>query len=155
MTPFLFDPLPFKLNLWLSARLLPVAAKRADLAPLLASATPAAGQPLYPGRTADGVVSAIKATCARPWRMRGRRCLREGLLAFRFLRLAGIPATLHFGVDRHSINAAKLKAHCWVSVGDEVVINPPEPDMVCIYSYDGRPGAAPSATLSAEAVSDD
>ncbi len=154
MTPFLFDSLPFKLNLWLSARLLPVAAKRADLMPLLAVATPPADYRIYSDKSAEGVVSAVKATCARPWRMRGRRCLREGLLAFRFLRLAGIPATLHFGVDRHSVNAAKLKAHCWVSIGDDIVINPPDPDMVCIYSYDGRPDTAPATTISAQAVSD-
>ncbi len=153
MTPFLFDYLPFKLNLWLAARLLPVAAKRAELSRLLAAATPPSGRHPYAGQSTDAIVAAVKTTCAHPWRMRGRRCLREGLLTFRFLRAADIPATLHFGVDRRSMNAAKIRAHCWVSVGDEIVINPPEPDMICIYSYDGRPDAAPVVKLSAEAVS--
>ena len=60
----------------------------------------------------------------------------------RFLTLAGVPATIHFGVDRTSIGKAKLAAHCWVSADDMPVLNPPEPTMVTIFTEKNRVGTA-------------
>lgn len=89
---------PFRLNLWLAARLMPAFVKRRDLNRILANATPEADQlgslPLGPVE----IVESVKAVTARPWRMKGRRCLREGLLAFYYLKLSGKHPLLRFGL---------------------------------------------------------
>ena len=70
--------------------------------------------------TQEQVLLAIERRLRSPWRMRGRPCLRRGLLTFYFLRLAGIPAVLHFGVYR-----AGEQAHCWVEVDGQCIADPP------------------------------
>jgi hypothetical protein len=130
--------LPFQANLWLSARLLPTVARRNDLEPLLSMATPAAGERAYGELDATTIVGSVKAVVARPWRMRGRRCLREGLLAFHFLSLAGHAPLLHFGVIPKSLKSDRPSAHCWVSVGGEIILNAPAQPMHELFVYDGR-----------------
>lgn len=149
MNPYPPAWLPLRPSLWLAARLLPVLAAKRELGPLLAASTPPDGSMPYRGAAAADIVGHVTALTARPWRMRGRRCLREGLLAFRYLRLAGFPAVLRFGVDRTSLGETRMKAHCWVTVGDEVVLNPPQPGMVEIMAHDGGAPAARIASLSA------
>jgi hypothetical protein len=70
--------------------------------------------------------------------MRARRCLREGLLGFRFLRLAGFYPVLHFGVEPESVAAEHLRAHCWITLADSCVLNPPSETMVRLFSWDGE-----------------
>jgi len=73
--------------------------------------------------------------------MRDRRCLREGLLAFRFLSMAGHTPVLRFGVERGSVALGQsLSAHCWIDVENETILNPPLPDMVEILCH--TPSAA-------------
>ncbi|TIS71759.1 MAG: hypothetical protein E5W99_27790, partial [Mesorhizobium sp.] len=43
----------------------------------------------YRGLPCSYVVGRVNRTVRHPWVMRDRRCLREGLLGFRFLRMAG------------------------------------------------------------------
>jgi hypothetical protein len=139
MTPF--PPpglLPFQTDLWLAARMLPMFTRRNDLEPLLLLATPARGRRAYEGLAADAIVDAVKASVARPWRMRGRRCLREGLLAFHYLTLAGHAPLLHFGVITQSLGGDKPSAHCWVSIGGEIVLNPPGKPMHELFVFDGK-----------------
>ena len=139
MTPF--PPpglLPFRTNLWIAARLMPMFTKRNDLEPLLLMATPAAGTHAFDDLTADTIVAAVKAVVARPWRMRGRRCLREGLLAFHYLSLAGYAPLLHFGVVPQSLRGKKTAAHCWVSIDGETMLNPPRRAMHELFVYDGQ-----------------
>ncbi len=135
-------PLRLRWQLWWQARLLPVAARRRSLLQLLQAALPARPDSRW-HPAAAAVVEPVLASVARPWRMRGRRCLREGLLAFRFLRLAGHPAVLHFGIDPQSLRGERVRAHCWVSVGDEILVNPPQPELpgrnfVEIFKFDGE-----------------
>ena len=91
----------FRVHLWLSARLMPVLVGRRDfervlkLAPLQLSAP-------YRDLPWTYIVHRVKRTVRRPWLMRDRRCLREGLLGFRFLRMAGLDPELRFGVDARS-----------------------------------------------------
>jgi hypothetical protein len=139
MTPF--PPpglLPFRSDLWVAARLLPMFARRNDLEPLLAMATPMPGARANVDLGVQAIVEAVKASVARPWRMRGRRCLREGLLAFHYLALAGHAPVLHFGVVPQSLKGKKPSAHCWVSVGGQIVLNPPGRPMHELFVYDGR-----------------
>jgi hypothetical protein len=84
------------------------------------------------------ILVAVKAAVARPWRMRGRRCLREGLLAFHYLSLAGHKPVLHFGIVPKSVLTARPRAHCWVDLNGCTVLNPPQEPMLELFSYDRR-----------------
>lgn len=117
---------------------LPRLVRRLPLTHLLADMLPGETEArwrLPPGE----IVAAVKGVLAKPWRMRGRRCLREGLAAFHLLRRGGHPAVLHFGVDRRSTRAARLRGHCWVSVGGEILLNAPPPEFVELFAYSGQP----------------
>ena len=153
-------PLRLRWRLWWLARTLPVAVRRRSLLELLRQATPAAADPHW-RPSAPAAVAPVLAAVARPWRMRGRRCLREGLLAYRFLRLGGHPAVIHFGVLAGGAPGERTRAHCWVSVAGEVLVNPPEAEgggrrMVELFRFDGaacdprgrRLGALPSVAFA-------
>ena len=127
----------FAIHLWLAARWLPMTAKRRDIEPLLLAITPAEGQAPYRGLASAEIVAAVRRTVAKPWRMRGRRCLRESLLAFRFLRLAGHPAVIHFAVAPGRSEADRLRAHAWVSLDGICLLDPPGREMVALYDWDG------------------
>ena len=125
---------------------LPVLALGKDLQPLLARAAPGRGTP-YSGLSPDTIARCCRKVVRRPMLMADRPCLREGLLLNRFLAMAGFAPTLHFGVDRASLNTPRAKAHCWVRLG-ESVFNPPDPDMVEIYTHRNwcKDGGANGAT---------
>jgi hypothetical protein len=153
MTPFPPTWIPFRANLWLAARLLPFFAKRRPLDSLLAMATPPQSAAMTSPPSVSAIVEAIKAAVARPLRMRGRRCLREGLLAFHYLSLCGYRPILHFGLERDSLNRSRRSAHSWVTVKGETVLNPPSESLIKLFSYDGtKPIAAKQ--LSFEQIAD-
>ncbi len=131
------DRLPFRWNLWASARLLPLVASRLSLAKLLELATPDSGSADYSGLSQQEILGAVKAVTRRPWRMRGRRCLREGLLGYRFLAMAGYHPVLHFGVIPSTMATNRPRAHCWISLDGEVVLNPATEPMLELFSYEG------------------
>jgi hypothetical protein len=91
----------------------------------------------YVGLAAEEMVKRVKLACRKPWLMRDRRCLREGLLAFRFLSMAGYRPILRFAVERTSIAQGSLSAHCWIELGGVVMLNPPTPTMVQIMTWPG------------------
>lgn len=132
----------FRLELWLRARLLPFRlARDLPLEDALRLATPR-HPPAYPGLPVAYVAKRVARTVRRPWLMRDRRCLREGLLGFRFLREAGHDPLLHFGVDPASLGAPRLAAHCWVSVDGEIVLGPPRTQLIGLHVYPGKDEAA-------------
>ena len=144
--PGLLCRLRFRLALWLWARILPLAAYRRDLTPLLELARPRAARP-YGGLDAAFIVGRVKSICRRPRLMRDRRCLREGLLGYRFLCLAGHAPTLRFGVERDSVTEKRVRAHCWIDLGGEAILNPPSPGMIEIFQVGaggGTPTGAPA-----------
>ena len=129
----------FRLALWFWTKLLPLLAWRGrSLSSLLALAKPRDTTP-YSGIPADYIINRVKKATKRPVVMSDRPCLREGILAHRFLRLAGYEPTLHFGLDRESIARSALSAHCWVVLGRKIVLNPPTPSMmeILVYANDG------------------
>lgn len=126
----------FKVALRIWASLLPVLAWRRDLGSLLPLAMPRRARSFH-GLAADYILRRVKKRTRRPWLMRDRPCLREGLLAIRFLRLAGFEPTLHFGVDRTSVAYDVLSAHCWVVLDRKIVLNPPAPSMVEVLVFTG------------------
>jgi hypothetical protein len=128
---------PFRLNLWLAARLMPAFVKRRDLSRILAGATPKAGQQGSLALAPAAIIESVKEVTARPWRMKGRRCLREGLLAFYYLKLAGKQPLLRFGLLKGTLTAARPRAHCWIILDGQTILNPPEGPMVHLFDYDG------------------
>ncbi len=140
--------LRFRVALWFWARLLPVLAWERNLTSLLALTKPREVVP-YRGLAADYIARRVKKATRRPWVMRDRPCLREGVLAIRFLRLAGFAPTLHFAVDRTSVTRDMLSAHCWVVLDQQTMLNPPTSSMVEVLVYAGdrlippAPGGSP------------
>jgi hypothetical protein len=129
--------LRFHLSLWLWARLLPAMTWGRDLKSLLDLASPSQAPSSYRGLATGYIVRRVKRVCRRPWLMRSRPCLREGLLAYRFLTLAGHAPVLRFGVEKGGTASSDVSAHCWVDVGRETVLNPPPAGMIGILCVDG------------------
>lgn len=136
MMPFPYHRVPFHANLWIAARLLPLYT-RGRLDRMLRRATPPSSARAKGEMPWDEIVHAVKRTVRNPWRMRGRRCLREGLLAFHYLKSAGYAPVLRFGLSPASLSQDRPRAHCWITLGDTCVLNPPEPGMVEVFAYDG------------------
>lgn len=128
--------LRFRAALWLWARVLPLLAWERSLTSLLAVTKPRAARP-YRGLAPEYIARRVKKSTRRPWVMRDRPCLRQGVLALRFLRLAGFEPTLHFAVDRDSVSRDMLSAHCWVVLGQRIILNPLTPSMVEVLVYAG------------------
>jgi hypothetical protein len=116
------------------ATVIPDLSKILPLGKLLACFTPRRPSRLYTGMTTDQIMQAISHRLRAPWRMRARRCLRKGLLALYFLRLAGVPAVLNIGVYRES--GPREQAHCWISVDGRCIADPPEYPYVLMLTYD-------------------
>lgn len=147
MNPFPPVAVPFPASVWIAARLLPVCVGSSELDRLLAMATPRPGASAYCEFSAPAIVSAVKRAARRPWVMRDRRCLREGLLAFRYLSLAGHRPQLHFAIEPGSLSDGRLSAHCWISVGGEVLMNPPTPTMMLLFVWDGARMIRPEGAM--------
>lgn len=138
----------FRTELWLWARIVPILAWRSDVLTLLKRASPGRRTP-YIGLSAAHIVRRAKRAVRRPRLMADRPCLREGVLADRFLRLAGHAPELHFGVERNSLANETLRAHCWVVLDGQTLLNAPATAMIevmvrdrneCIF-VPGRPPA--------------
>jgi hypothetical protein len=132
----------FRTELWIRARLLPLQIRGQNLSAILKSAEPATTA-AYSGLEVAYIVRRVRKAVRRPIQMRDRRCLREGLLAYRFLRQAGHPAELVFGVDKRRIHGPDPTAHCWVRLDGAAILNPPEPDMTTILCHPSGAGAEP------------
>jgi hypothetical protein len=124
----------FRAHLWLSARLMPAFVGRRDFEGVLKLAPLQLPTP-YRDLPWTYIVQRVNRTVRRPWFMRHRRCLREGLLGFRFLRMAGLDPDLHFGVDAKSMHEPRLSAHCWVCLDGKPVVSDSQPGMVEIYRH--------------------
>jgi Transglutaminase-like superfamily len=149
------EHLKFRLALWLWALWLPLLAYRRDLKSLIVSAAPPP-ELRYQGLTPEYIAKRVQRAVRKPWLMRDRPCLRAGLLAYRFLALAGHRPELHFGIDQASIAARRLGAHCWVVLNGRILLNQPTGDMVEVLvvraGSDGRPELTASRAESLDAT---
>ncbi len=134
----------FRVHLWASARLMPVLIGRRSFEAVLRWAPLSSSTP-YRGLSSAYIVARVNRTVRHPWLMRDRRCLREGLLAHRFLRLAGFDPDLRFGVDPKSMQAPRMSAHCWVCLDGRPVVSDSLPGMVQIYRHHADAGKAHAA----------
>jgi len=118
------------------AKSLPFRIRFFSLATLMEFAdSPIIVHPKLFGLHPSDIISRILRTTRHPWLMKDRTCLRQGLLAYRFLRAAGFQPELHFGIDSESLHASVLRAHCWVVMDGKIVVNPPTAKMVRIFRY--------------------
>ena len=153
MSPFPSTGLPFPWDMWIAARLLPVFVRNRPLDQILKLANPKASSSNQDKMPADAILRAVKKTAARPWLMRHRRCLREGLLGFHFLSRAGYKPLLHFAIIPATAATARPRAHCWISLDGAIVLNPPEVPMLDLFTYDGsRSAPAPQALRKVESI---
>jgi hypothetical protein len=138
----------FRLNLWIWARLLPLLAWNRGLRSVVRLTEVGTRVP-YRGFAAGYIVRSVERVTCRPMLMRDRPCLRRGLLATRFLRLAGYRPALHFAVDRTSVSKSVLSGHCWITLSGELMLSPAlhpaTSTMIEVLSYtdDGLLPAAP------------
>ena len=72
------------------------------------------------------VQAAVRRALRNPWHMKRRRCLREGLSLFHFLRLSGRPAVLHFAIYPPPGHGARITGHCWVECEGSPISSPPD-----------------------------
>lgn len=117
------------------ARLLPLRLPR-DLPfeQMLELATPPDDTP-YRGLSAEVIAATVNRAVRHPLLMRDRRCLREGVLCFRFLRAAGFEPRLHFGVEPGSVSAGHLSAHCWVTLDGKTLAGATTTPMVALHVH--------------------
>lgn len=134
-----------RLRLWWSARLLALRLSP-DLAleNLLALAEPEPADRYFAGMPAATIVRAVRRTLRHPILMRDRRCLREGLLAYRYLAGAGYRPRLHFGIDPEIVRNQRTLAHCWVTLDGKIVIGDLGRDLVEILTHPKAEGRAPA-----------
>lgn len=114
----------FLLQLWLDAKLIPFQlSKKADMARLkrLLCTAPFLAPPetLHP----QELIRHVKRVTHHPWLMRDRRCLRQGVLAYRYLAALGHDPEIHFGIKPSSLHEGITVAHCWVTINDLPVMN--------------------------------
>jgi len=74
--------------------------------------------------------------------MKRRRCLRQGLLTYRFLMLAGIDAVVRFSVYPDRPGDPRMHAHCWVTVDGKCVTFPAGDASVEMMTFDPREARA-------------
>lgn len=132
--PLLLLRLRLAIRVW--SILIPIFARSDDLSKILQLAAPGK-HTRYDGLGSETIWRCCHRAVKRPLLMNDRPCLREGLLVYRFLVMAGFSPTLHFGVDRHSVAENAVRAHLWVRLGERV-FNPPEPTMVEIHARSHR-----------------
>jgi hypothetical protein len=77
----------------------------------------------HPALTRDDIMPVRRAVrrAARnvPWRA---LCFEQGLAVHVMLRRRGLSSVLHYGIARDSAEGRGLKAHVWVSSGEQIVV---------------------------------
>lgn len=123
-----------KMEIWVTARLLPFAMAFRDFSQILRLGDVKSSS-FYKGTAPETIAHATRRATRKPWLMRNRRCLRQGLIGYRFLRKAGHEPELHFGIDVGSVERDKINAHCWVVLDGKPVVNDILEGMVTIHVH--------------------
>lgn len=122
-------------HIWLLAALVPLLVKILPFKHLLHLLTPSARRTPYRGVRPEQVAELVAKRLANPYHMSHRRCLRESLVVFHFLRLAGWPAVLNIGVYPPGTSPKGTKAHGWVSLDGQVLTSPPEGPVALVVEH--------------------
>jgi hypothetical protein len=121
----------------LVATALPLLVRVAPLKVLLRLMTPPARFQPYRGVPAGRIAALVARRLLRLRHMRRRACLRHGLVLYHFLRLAGVPAMLQFGVYPPDVDPGRLHAHCWVTVDGVALTEPPGGRSAVLLAHGG------------------
>lgn len=127
-----------RLAVWTRSAVLPDVSRWTPLERLLRWYTPRCASPAWAHFGVADILEHVDRHLAGCRRMRGRRCLRRGLLAFYFLRLAGHPAVLHVGVFARP--QGRTLAHCWTTCptpAGEIVDDPPTAPCMPVLRWEG------------------
>lgn len=122
------------IHVWIIAAMIPLLVRIFSLKIILEVFTPSPVFQPYRDMAAEDLAGVVKNRLKRPICMVRRACLREGLLMFHFLRLAGLEATLHISVYPREV-FGRFHAHCWVTSSGKTVSNPPGLKMAEVFSY--------------------
>ena len=122
------------IHVWIIAAMIPLLVRVLSLKTILKVFTPSPLFRPYRGMSAEDLAGAVKKRLRRPVYMVRRACLREGLLMFHFLRLAGLEATLHISIQPKEV-FGRFLAHCWVTLPGKTVSTPPGLKMAELFSY--------------------
>ncbi len=109
----------------------PVLIRILPLPSLMAFLTPTGTSNSTPQDYKDKVINYTFLLLGRQKAMFQRNCLKRCLVVYRFLRLAGEPARIFFGVRKEN---GKLAGHSWLEVDGRLVFEEPEIYKVT-YSY--------------------
>ena len=120
------------------ATLMPLAVRLVTVQRLVRLLTPPRWLRPYAAVTAPEMAGFVAHRLRRPRMMRRRTCLRQGLVLFHFLRLAGLPAAVHFGIFSPATDPRRLHGHCWVTLGDVCLSPPPEEPVAVLLSRGGE-----------------
>jgi hypothetical protein len=122
------------IHVWIIAAIVPFLVRVFTLKRILEVFSPSPLFQPYRGIAAEDLAGVVKNRLKRPVYMVRRACLREGLLIFHFLRLAGLEATLHISVlPREELG--RFHAHCWVTSSGRDVSTPTGLKMTEVFSY--------------------
>lgn len=120
--------------IWLDARKLPYQITADHLGDTLAWADVPA-DPKWHDVDSEFIVRRVRRSVKHPILMRRRRCMRGGLLGFKYLRKAGFVPVLKFAIVEASLNASTPDAHCWVCLNDKPVISDREAGMTELMQF--------------------
>ena len=121
-------------SVWTAARWLPYAISGRNLSEILELMDKKSRKTFWKS-TPEDISRAIDFATACPIFMRGRRCLRQGLLGYKFLKASGFTPELIFSVDKASVDTNCLRAHCWVEVNGQAVVGQPLDGHQILYVY--------------------
>ena len=124
-----------RVHVWLLATFIPLLVRFVPLKRLAKLLTPPRAFRFYRGASAQLIAETVHRRLASPRNMKRRSCLREGLTLFHFLKLAGIPAVMHFCVYQQQENSPRMHAHCWVTVDDSAILTPPTLPHVMMFVH--------------------
>lgn len=126
------------------AFLIPLLVRLLPLRWVLRAMTPPRWWRPYRGASPETISEAVRRRLARPRLMRRRACLREGLLLFHFLCLAGHEPELHFAVFPPEDPPRRVHAHCWVTMSGREWSSPPQEPFAEMMRYARSTGARPA-----------
>ncbi len=124
-----------QVHVWLLATSIPLLVKFVPLKRLAKLLTPPGRLTPYRGVPAELIAETVHRRLKTPRNMKRRSCLREGLVLFHLLKLAGIPAVMHFCVYQQQDNSPRMHAHCWVTVDDSAISSPPTLPHVILFVH--------------------
>ena len=124
----------------LVATLIPLADNFLSLKELMRLLAPPRWWRPYRGTSAEEVLALVSRRLENPRNMRRRSCLRHGLTLFHFLKLAGYAPVLQIGVFPPAPGAARMLAHCWVTLDGVCLCSPPDQPTAVVVRHGGDGG---------------